>query len=102
MLKYSLSQARNDVATGTFLIPAATSFLSNFTTTYAADSVQRFFAAVMSANGTVNTTALHNVAQAPQALSPGVDFRIVNLRPYAPPVSQAVLLVGQIYLCIFT
>ncbi|EJD00605.1 uncharacterized protein FOMMEDRAFT_159353 [Fomitiporia mediterranea MF3/22] len=95
------AQARNELATGTYLLPIATSFLSNFTQNYATNSAQRFFAAIVSQNGTVNQTALSFIAQAPQTISPAVSFTVVNLRPYTTPVAQAVLLVGQIYLCIF-
>ncbi|KAI5123034.1 hypothetical protein M0805_007655 [Coniferiporia weirii] len=96
------AQARNDVATGNFLLPAATAMLSNFTSTYATASTQRFLATIVAQNGSVNITALNGIAQAPQTISPGIGYRLVNLRPYTSPVSQAVLLVGNIYLCIFT
>ncbi|THG94903.1 hypothetical protein EW145_g8054 [Phellinidium pouzarii] len=99
---FDCAQARNEVATGTYMLPIVTSLLSNFTSTYATGSAQRFLATIIAEDGTVNTTALTNIARAPQTMTPGVGYHTVNLRPYTASVAQAVLLVGQIYLCIFT
>lgn len=95
------AQARNEVATANFLLPTAQGLLSSFCADYATGSAQRFLAAVVSADGSVNATALQLVNQAPQTLAPAVGYKMVNLRPYTAPVAQAVTLVGQIYLCIF-
>lgn len=95
------AQARNEVVASTFLVPLATTFLANYTASYASASVARFIAAISSTDGSVNATALQLVAQAPQTLSPAVGFAMVNLRPYTAPVAQAVTLVGQIYIVIF-
>lgn len=101
-ITFYYAQARNEVATGTYLLPLATSFLQNFTTTYATGSVQRYLALVQDATtGDVNATAVHLLAQAPQTIAPGIAWKNVNLRVYDAPVAQAVTLVGQIYLCIF-
>ncbi|KAL5512381.1 hypothetical protein ACEPAG_3373 [Sanghuangporus baumii] len=95
------AQARNEVVTGTYLLPIITQFLTNFTTNYSTGSTQRYLAAIVANNGTVNVTALNSVAQAPQTITPGVAFEVTNVRPYTTPVAQAPLLVGQIYICIF-
>ncbi|KAL5522259.1 hypothetical protein ACEPAF_2116 [Sanghuangporus sanghuang] len=95
------AQARNEVVTGTYLLPIITQFLTNFTTNYSTGSAQRYLAAIVANNGTVNVTALNSIAQAPQTITPGVAFEVRNVRPYTTPEAQAPLLVGQIYICIF-
>lgn len=95
------AQARNEIAAGTYLLPLTTTLLENFTTTYATSMAQRYFAAIILQNGTVNETAINSIARAPQTISPGVGYKLVNLRPYTASVAQAPLLVGQIYICIF-
>ncbi|KAL5480246.1 hypothetical protein ACEPAI_1516 [Sanghuangporus weigelae] len=95
------AQARNEVVTGTYLLPIITQFLTNFTTNYSTGSTQRYLAAIVANNGTVNVTALNSIAQAPQTITPGVAFEVRNVRPYTTPEAQAPLLVGQIYICIF-
>ena len=95
------AQARNEIAVGTYLLPLTTNLLSNFTVSYATSMAQRYFATIILQNGTVNESAINSIARAPQTVSPGVGYKLVNLRPYTASVAQAPLLVGQIYLCIF-
>lgn len=94
-------QARNEIVTSTYLLPAASGLLSNFTVNYATSSAQHYLATIVSQDDTLNLAALQGIAQAPQTISPGIGYSLVNLRPYTTPTVQAPLLVGQIYLCIF-
>ncbi|KIJ68923.1 hypothetical protein HYDPIDRAFT_144365 [Hydnomerulius pinastri MD-312] len=94
------AQARQEVAAGNYLIPLSTSLLQQSTTAWATTSAQQYLAEIY-ANGQVNQTALQLLAKAPQTISPGISWRTVNLRPYDAPVATAVILVGQIFLCIF-
>ncbi|EIW77627.1 hypothetical protein CONPUDRAFT_128595, partial [Coniophora puteana RWD-64-598 SS2] len=95
------AQARQEIAIGTYLLPSLTSALSAATGAYATTSAQDYLMRVY-AQGRPNTTALQMLARAPQTLVPGVAFSQINLRPLTAPVATAVILVGQIFLAIFT
>ena len=115
-------QARQEIATGNYIVPLTTAMLQSTTTGYATASAQRYFAQINS-NGQPNSTALQLIATAPQTISPGVSWTMVNLRPYtyvvlvlvifavrqdidealhSAPAAQAATLVGNIFLCIFS
>ncbi|KAI0791207.1 hypothetical protein C8Q75DRAFT_864980 [Abortiporus biennis] len=94
------AQARNEVATGTYVLPITIQTLQTVTTAWATGSAQRYFAQITARN-TVNDTALHLIAVAPQTIMPAISWTTINLRPYTAPAAQAVTLVGNIFLCIF-
>ena len=62
-------------------MPALNQLLSNAVTAYATGSAQRYFAQITPGN-TVNETAVQLLAQAPQTITPGISWTMVNLRPY--------------------
>lgn len=112
-------QARNEIATGNYIVPLTTQMLQATTSAYATSTAQRVFAQIDS-NGQPNSTALQMIANAPQTISPAVSWTMVNLRPYtyarccmfspltladvfySAPAAQAATLVGNIFLCIFS
>ncbi len=114
-----LLQARQEIATGNYIVPLTTAMLQATTTAYATASAQRYFAQINS-NGQPNSTALQLIASAPQTIAPGISWTMVNLRPYtyvlpihavrqdiyepfqSAPAAQAATLVGNIFLCIFS
>ncbi|TBU27609.1 hypothetical protein BD311DRAFT_723883 [Dichomitus squalens] len=100
-IKVFYSQARQEIATGNYLVPLTTAMLQETTTTYATASAQRYFAQINN-NGQPNATALQLIATAPQTIAPAISWTMVNLRPYNAPAAQAVTLVGNIFLCIFS
>ena len=51
------------------------------TSAYSTSTAQRYFAQINS-NGEPNATALQLIANAPQTITPGVSWMMVNLRPY--------------------
>ncbi|KAI9069931.1 hypothetical protein FKP32DRAFT_1670972 [Trametes sanguinea] len=99
-IKVYYSQARNEIATGNYVVPITTQVLQATTSAYATSTAQRVFAQINS-NGQPNSTALQMIANAPQTISPAISWTMVNLRPYEAPAAQAVTLVGNIFLCIF-
>ncbi|KAH7906449.1 hypothetical protein BJ138DRAFT_1162589 [Hygrophoropsis aurantiaca] len=94
------AQARQETATGNYVVPLSTAILENATSSWATTSAQRYLAEIY-AQGQINDTALQLLAKAPQTISPAVSWTTVNLRPFNAPVATAVTLVGQIFLCIF-
>nr|VWO94476.1 Chitin synthase (EC [Ganoderma boninense] len=100
-IKVFYSQARQEIATGNYIVPLTTAMLQETTTGYATASAQRYFAQINS-NGEPNSTALQLIATAPQTIAPGISWTMVNLRPYTAPAAQAATLVGNIFLCIFS
>ncbi|KAI0357269.1 hypothetical protein OH77DRAFT_1399501 [Trametes cingulata] len=99
-VKVYYSQARNEIATGNYIVPLTTQMLQATTSAYATSTAQRVFAQINS-NGEPNATALQMIANAPQTISPAISWTMVNLRPYQAPAAQAATLVGNIFLCIF-
>ncbi|KZP09237.1 hypothetical protein FIBSPDRAFT_839573 [Athelia psychrophila] len=98
------NQARNEVATGNYILPLTTALLQETTSAFATYAAQLYIAYIHGGgNGTsVNVTALALWAQAPLTVAPAVSWSEVNVRPFTAPVATAVYLVGQIYMCIFT
>ncbi|KAI0759545.1 hypothetical protein BD413DRAFT_273447 [Trametes elegans] len=99
-IKVYYSQARQEIATGNYIVPLTTQMLQTTTSAYATSVAQRVFAQIDS-NGEPNSTALQMIANAPQTISPAISWTMVNLRPYQAPAAQAATLVGNIFLCIF-
>ncbi|KLT42363.1 hypothetical protein CC85DRAFT_285597 [Cutaneotrichosporon oleaginosum] len=89
------AQARNEIATGSYMVPLATAHLSQITAQLGARSVASFLS-------TADAAALARLADAPGTLAAPLGFRPVNLRPYDQPVAQAITLVGLIYMLIFS
>ncbi|RPD68703.1 hypothetical protein L226DRAFT_540433 [Lentinus tigrinus ALCF2SS1-7] len=100
-IKVYYSQARQEIATGNYIVPLTTAMLQSTTSAYATQTAQRYFAQINS-NGEPNATALQLIANAPQTITPGISWTMVNLRPYNAPAAQATTLVGNIFLCIFS
>lgn len=99
-IKVFYAQARQEIATGNYLVPLTTQMLQATTSAFATQTAQRYFAQIDS-NGQPNSTALQMIANAPQTISPAIGWTMINLRPYTAPTAQAVTLVGNIFLCIF-
>ena len=73
---------------GTYLLPILNELLSSSVTAYATGSAQRYFAQI-TPDTTVNSTAVQLLARAPQTISPGIAWNMVNLRPYTCVLSIA-------------
>ncbi|KAK4686647.1 hypothetical protein P7C73_g3478, partial [Tremellales sp. Uapishka_1] len=90
------SQARQETAYGSYLVPYVTEALSSSLGQYSAQSAAAYLQANMN-----NATAIGLLAAAPTTISSSVGYTMVNLRPYDQPVAAAITLVGLIYMLIF-
>ncbi|KAB5590542.1 Nitrosoguanidine resistance protein SNG1 [Ceratobasidium theobromae] len=95
-ITFYFAQARNEMATGSYVAPLTTAALTQILQRYNARSTAAYLGSVAG-----NATALQALTSAPQALTSGAWWTTENLRPYDAPVATALTLVGQIYLCIF-
>ncbi|KAG9120716.1 hypothetical protein FRC07_003669 [Ceratobasidium sp. 392] len=89
------AQARNEQATGSYVVPITTAALTQILREYNDKSAGAYLSSISG-----NATALQALVSAPQTLN-GVWWTTMNLRPFTAPVTTALTLVGQIYLCIF-
>ncbi|BEI86554.1 hypothetical protein CcaverHIS002_0608410 [Cutaneotrichosporon cavernicola] len=92
-IQFIYAQARNELASGSYMLPMVTAHLNAITDTVGVQSVASF---LQSADEAVLRAA------PPSTLSSPVGWNIVNLRPYNQPVAQAITLVGLIYMLIFS
>ncbi|KAG8685706.1 hypothetical protein FRC11_010194 [Ceratobasidium sp. 423] len=95
-ITFYYAQARNELATGNYVVPLTTAALTQILQRFNTNSAASYLSSVSS-----NSTALRALILAPQTLTAGVWWTVDNLRPYNAPVATALTLVGQIYLCIF-
>ncbi|RSH94790.1 hypothetical protein EHS25_004596 [Saitozyma podzolica] len=90
-------QARNEAAVNGYLVPYIQQELGAIVARASAASAAQYLASVAG-----NATAINLLAQAPTTVSNSVWYTLVNLRPDTQPVAGAILLVGLIYLLIFS
>jgi hypothetical protein len=96
-ISFIYAQARNELATGSYLVPLGSAALAQITEQLSAKSVAEFLTA-----NSGNATAIAAVARAPVTLTTPISYSLVNLRPYNQPVATAITLVGLIYMLIFS
>ncbi|KAG8945903.1 hypothetical protein FRC03_001598 [Tulasnella sp. 419] len=108
-ITFLYNQARNEVAANNYIVP--------YTVTQLQESLARFsqnftaeYMRTLQGTGSLNSTnarpgldqVIQFASQAPQTLSQPFWFTLDNVRPYTAPVAGAVLLIGSIYICIFS
>ncbi|KAF8310593.1 hypothetical protein DL93DRAFT_2157746 [Clavulina sp. PMI_390] len=91
------SQARNEQATSSYTLPYTQALLTQALTEIGNKMTGDYLASIGG-----NATAIAAAAKAPQTLANPVWFTMVDIRQFSAPVATAVLLVGSIYLIIFT
>ena len=112
------AQARNEQAAGNFIVPYSQQLIGQASASFSAQSAAQFFSTYAG-----NITALQGIAKAPQTVSLSVWYNMMNLRPFtyvlvfcpicatwatdpippcSAPVASALLLVGSIYIIIFS
>ncbi|KAG9043519.1 hypothetical protein FS837_009467 [Tulasnella sp. UAMH 9824] len=96
------NQGRNEIAANSFIVPYTTALLQSTLTAFNAKTNAQYFAALANGADDARQTAMTTISQAPQTVSQPFSYQAVNLRPYTKTVSQAVLLVGQIYIIILS
>ncbi|KAG8987043.1 hypothetical protein FRB90_003624 [Tulasnella sp. 427] len=97
-ISFYYNQGRNEIATNSFIVPYTTALLETTLASFNAKYNAEFFASLVSDPGQESQQALAAIVHAPQTVSQPFSFTPVNLRPYTKTASQAILLVGQIYL----
>ncbi|KAG8952839.1 hypothetical protein FRC00_006594 [Tulasnella sp. 408] len=100
-ITFYYNQGRNEIAANSFIVPYTTALLQSTLASFNAKLNSEFFESLASNSGETSQQALAAIAQAPQTVSQPFSYEAVNLRPYTKTASQAVLLVGQIYIIIF-
>lgn len=91
------SQGRNELAANNYLTPYSSALLGDAAIAFGVNFTRAF----LSSNAG-NATALSTALLAPRTLSTPVWYTMHNLRPFSATVASALLLVGAIYITIFT
>jgi len=86
------NQARDIESYNFYVIPVLDRLALHITSTFAT-----IWAASVFSNTTLDITTYSG---APQAVSPGISFTILNLRPFDPPTAIPTITIGLIYLII--
>ncbi|KAF2266275.1 hypothetical protein CC78DRAFT_459613 [Lojkania enalia] len=88
------NSARDQTTAASYIVPSMTMVqkivVSNFGRTWIGHLLQN------------NSLVDLNLESAPQAVSPGVEFTIYDLRPFGPPVATPAVSIGLIYLIILS
>ncbi|KAF9509200.1 hypothetical protein BS47DRAFT_1488035 [Hydnum rufescens UP504] len=90
------NQARNELATNSFIVPFSQALISSAAANFAASYASHYLA---SQSG--NATAMAALIAAPQTLTAPISYSMNNLRPYSAAVASALTVVGSIYTIIF-
>jgi len=86
------NQARDIESYNFYIVPVLGRLALEITSTFAATWASSVFA---------NTTLdIATYSRAPQAVSPGISFTLLNLRPFDPPSAIPTITIGLIYLII--
>ncbi|KAG8950622.1 hypothetical protein FRC04_007246 [Tulasnella sp. 424] len=101
-ITFYYNQGRNEIAANSFIVPYTTALLQSTLTSFNAKTNVQYFASLANSAGEAIQQALVGATQAPHTVSGPFGYKAVNLRPYTKTASQAVLLVGQIYVIILS
>ncbi|KIO25240.1 hypothetical protein M407DRAFT_75982, partial [Tulasnella calospora MUT 4182] len=96
------NQGRNEIATNSFIVPYTNALLQSTLSAFNARTNAQYFAGLANGAEEARQAAAVAISQAPQTVSQPFAYAAVNLRPYTKTASQAVLLVGQIYVIILS
>ncbi|KIO28765.1 hypothetical protein M407DRAFT_176434 [Tulasnella calospora MUT 4182] len=96
------NQGRNEIAANSFIVPYTTALLQSTLSAFNARTDSQYFAALANSADGAKQEAMVAISRAPQTVSQPFSYEAVNLRPYTKTASQAVLLVGQIYIIILS
>jgi hypothetical protein len=86
------NQARDVEAENQYIIPTLLSLASSITTSFGG-----LWTELVLTNSSLSASTY---ASSPQALSPGIDFTVIDIRPFDPPVAIPAVSIGLIYLII--
>jgi hypothetical protein len=85
------NSARDQTTSSTYIVPSMNTLQKRVVT----DFGRAWIAHLLQNN--VSVTDMH-VDVAPQALTPGIEFTVYDLRPFGPPVATPAVSIGLIYL----
>ena len=88
------NSARDQTTASSFILPAMTVIQKIVVSNFGKEWIAKILA----------TTAPDdlNLATAPQAISPGIEFTMYDLRPFGPPVATPAVSIGLLYLIILS
>ncbi|KAJ4301246.1 hypothetical protein N0V90_003337 [Kalmusia sp. IMI 367209] len=89
-----INSARDQSTTSSYIIPAFTAIQKVAVSNFGRQWIPRLLA-----NASTDNSDLGAV---PQAVSPGIEFTIYDLRPFAPPIATPAVSIGLIYLIILS
>jgi hypothetical protein len=89
------NSARDQTTTSSYIIPSMTVLQKRVVS----DFGRAWIAHLLSRN--ISVTDM-NLATFPQAISPGIEFTIYDLRPFGPPIATPAVSIGLIYLIIIS
>ncbi|KAG9037262.1 hypothetical protein FRB95_006205 [Tulasnella sp. JGI-2019a] len=91
------NQARNENAANSYIVPYTSTLLQHTLATFNAEFTGQYLSASVT-----NSTAISAITRAPATVSQAFWFTQYNLRPFTKTVSTAILLIGNIYITIFS
>lgn len=87
-----LNSARDQTTSSTYIVPSLTALQKRVLAVFGRSWISHL---------QPNLSDLR-ASDAPQALSPGIDFTILDLRPFGPPIATPAVSIGLIYLIIIS
>lgn len=85
------NSARDQITTSTYIVPSINTLQKRVVTEFG----RAWIAHLLQNNVSVTDMRLDI---APQALSPGIEFTVNDLRPFGPPIATPAVSIGLIYL----
>jgi hypothetical protein len=89
------NSARDQTTTSSYVIPSMTVLQKRVVS----DFGRAWITHLLSRN--ISVTDM-NLATSPQAISPGIEFTVYDLRPFGPPIATPAVSIGLIYLIIIS
>lgn len=89
------NSARDQTTSSSYLLPSMTVLQKRVVTDFGRAWIAHLLASNVSASSM-------NLDIAPQAISPGIEFTVYDLRPFGPPIATPAVSIGLIYLIIIS
>ncbi len=86
------NSARDQTTSSTYIVPSLTALQKRVVATFGRSWISHL---------QLDLSNLR-VSDAPQALAPGIDFTMLDLRPFGPPIATPAVSIGLIYLIIIS
>lgn len=86
------SSARDQITTSSYIVPSLTALQRRIGATFGPSWILQVQSSLEDLR----------ITDAPQALSPGIDFTVFDLRPFGPPIATPAVSIGLIYLIIIS